>query len=97
MSRGWSEFLGGLDQYNQKDKIILANCCTILYNIIVKRKRVRTMKKVVLDLTPVEIEYLISALNDSMENYKDDFEMFETLLDLKLKIRKEQEICIMLD
>ena len=55
------------------------------------------MKKVVLDLTPIEIEYLISAINDSMENYKDDFEMFEILLDLKLKIRKEQEICIMLD
>ena len=47
------------------------------------------MKKVVLDLTPVEVEYLISAINDSMENYKDDFEMFEVLLDLKLKIRKE--------
>ena len=55
------------------------------------------MKKVILHLKPVEIEYLISALNDSMENYKDDFEMFEILLDLKLKIRKEQEICIMLD
>ena len=55
------------------------------------------MKKVVLDLTPVEVEYLISAINDSMENYKDDFEMFEVLLDLKLKIRKEYEICTLLD
>ena len=54
------------------------------------------MKKVVLDLTLIEIEYLISAINDSMENYKDNFEMFETLLDLKLKIRKEYEICTLL-
>ena len=93
MSRGlvkivWVGFKR-LDLYNQKDKTILANCCTILYNIIVKRKRAKKMKKVVLDLTPVEVEYLISAINDSMENYKDDFEMFEVLLDLKLKIRKE--------
>ena len=55
------------------------------------------MKKVILHLKPVEIEYLISALNESMENYKDNFEMFEILLDLKLKIRKEYEICTLLD
>lgn len=55
------------------------------------------MKQVILNLKPVEIEYLISALNDSMENYKDDFEMFEILLDLKIKIRKEYELCILLD
>lgn len=55
------------------------------------------MKKVILDLKPIEVEYLVSALNESMENYKDNFEMFEILLDLKLKIRKEYEICIMLD
>ena len=55
------------------------------------------MKKVILSLKPIEIEYLIGALNDSMENYKDDFEMFELLLDLKLKIRKEDEICTLLD
>lgn len=55
------------------------------------------MKKVILHLKPVDVEYLISALNESMENYKDNFEMFEILLDLKLKIRKEYEICIMLD
>ena len=55
------------------------------------------MKKVILHLKPIEVEYLISALNDSMENYKDDFEMFEILLDLKLKIRKEYEICTLLD
>ena len=85
-----------LDMNNQKDKIILEYCCTILYNIITKGKRY-IMKKVILSLKPIEIEYLIGALNDSMENYKDDFEMFELLLDLKLKIRKEYEICTLLD
>lgn len=55
------------------------------------------MKKVILDLKPIEVEYLVGALNDSMEKYKDNFDMFEILLDLKLKIRKEYEICIMLD
>lgn len=55
------------------------------------------MKKVILHLKPIEVEYLVSALNDSMVYYKDDFEMFEILLDLKLKIRKEYEICILLD
>ena len=60
-------------------------------------ERKKQNEKVILHLKPVEIEYLISALNDSMENYKDDFEMFEVLLDLKLKIRKEYEICTLLD
>ena len=55
------------------------------------------MKRVSLDLKPIEVEYLVSALNDSMEKHKDNFELFEILLDLKLKIRKEYEICIMLD
>ena len=55
------------------------------------------MKKVNLELKPIEVEYLVSALNDSMEKYKDNFELFEILLDLKLKIRKEYEICIGLD
>lgn len=55
------------------------------------------MKKVRVDLKPIEVEYLVSALNDSMEKYKYNFELFEILLDLKLKIRKEYEICIMLD
>lgn len=55
------------------------------------------MKKVNLDLDPVEVECIISAINDSMERHKDNFELFELLLDLKLKIRKEYEICIMID
>lgn len=68
----------------------------ILVNIAHEKRRDK-MKKVTLDLKPIEVEYLVSALNDSMEKYKDNFELFEILLDLKLKIRKEYEICIMLD
>lgn len=55
------------------------------------------MKKVSLDLEPIEVECIISSINDSMERYKDNFELFELLLDLKLKIRKEYERCILLD
>lgn len=66
-------------------------------SLIESRRTKKNMKKVILHLKPVEVEYLVSALNESMENYKDNFEMFELLLDLKLKIRKEYEICIMLD
>lgn len=67
---------------------------SIMSCLIVRRDK---MKKVRVDLKPIEVEYLVSALNDSMEKYKYNFELFEILLDLKLKIRKEYEICIMLD
>lgn len=55
------------------------------------------MKKVNLELKPIEVEHLVSALNDSMEKYKDNFDIFEILLDLKLKIRKEYEKCLQSD
>ena len=55
------------------------------------------MKKVNLELKSIEVEFLVSALNDSMEKYKDNFELFEILLDLKLKIRKEYEKCTQYD
>ena len=55
------------------------------------------MKKVKLELKPIEVEYIISALNDSMQNCSEFVDLFEILLDLKLKIRKEYEICGRLD
>ena len=51
------------------------------------------MKKVNLELTPIEVEHIISALNDSMENHIDNFEFCMILLDLKSKIKKEYEKC----
>lgn len=62
-----------------------------------KKEGSKMKKKVNLELKPIEVEYIVSALNDSMEKYKDNFELFEILLDLKLKIRKEYEICTRLD
>lgn len=55
------------------------------------------MKKVKLELSTHEVESILCALNDEMEYYIHDREIFEGLLDLKLKIRKEYEICTLLD
>lgn len=55
------------------------------------------MKKVKLQLSPTEVESILCALNAEMENYIDDYDVFMSLLDLKLKIRKEYETCILLD
>lgn len=55
------------------------------------------MKKVKLELSTFEVESILYALNAEMENYIDDYECFMNLLDLKLKIRKEYEICTLLD
>lgn len=55
------------------------------------------MKKVKLELSPHEVELIICAINDDMGNFYEDDEYYVDLYDLKLKIRKEYEICIMLD
>lgn len=55
------------------------------------------MKKVKLELSVYEVDFILWALNGEMENYIHDYEIFMDLLNLKLKIRKEQEICTRLD
>lgn len=55
------------------------------------------MKKVKLELSTHEVEDILCALSDEMSNFYEDDDVYKDLLDLKLKIRKEYEICILLD
>lgn len=55
------------------------------------------MKKLKLELSTREVETIIYALYDDMENFDDDSESYMDLLKLASKIRKEYEICIRLD
>lgn len=64
--------------------------------LIFKIKRETKWKKIRLELSTDEVETIIYALYDDMENF-DDSEYYMDLLKLVSKIRKEYEICIMLD
>lgn len=55
------------------------------------------MKKVKLELTKHEVEDILFALIDEMENFDEDSNVYMNLLKLELKIRKEYEICTRLD
>lgn len=55
------------------------------------------MKKVKLELSTHEVETIICALIDYMENFDYDSDVYMDLLKLKLKIIKEYEICARLD
>ena len=55
------------------------------------------MKKIKLELSTHEVETIIYALYDDMANFDDDSECYMDLLKLVSKIRKEYEICILLD
>lgn len=55
------------------------------------------MKKVKLELSTHEVEVIICAINDDMENFYEDDEYYVDLYELKLKIREEYEKCIRLD
>lgn len=55
------------------------------------------MKKVKLELSTLEVETILCAISDEMGNFYEDEDYYKDLLDLKLKIRKEYEICTRLD
>lgn len=55
------------------------------------------MKKVNLELSTHELETIIYALYDDMENFYDESECYMDLLKLVSKIRKEYEKCIQYD
>lgn len=55
------------------------------------------MKKVKLELSMYEVDFILCALNGEMENHIHDYDIFMDLLNLKLNIRKEKEKCIRLD
>lgn len=55
------------------------------------------MKKVKLELSTHEVELIICAINDDMGNFYEDDEYYVDLYELKFKIRKEYEKCLLLD
>ena len=55
------------------------------------------MKKVKLELSTHEVELIICAINDDMGNFYVDDEYYVGLYELKSKIRKEYEKCILSD
>lgn len=55
------------------------------------------MKKLNLELSIHEVETIIYALYDDMSNFDDDSDCYMDLIKLVSKIRKEYEICILLD
>ena len=74
-----------------KNKIFHKLCLMNL--VLIFKGGMNMKKKVKLELTKHEVEDILFALIDEMENFDEDSNVYMNLLKLELKIRKEYEIC----